>query len=164
MIPPPPCPVVGAVHIQRCSGPNWMWGRAADKEKKRKHWHKASSSSLSCLSVTFVCWGFINFPVRLGKYQRCFQDQCSLLGGLFSLLFRTFSGQAFEKKRKWNWRKCLFPCSSRMQGSLPITFAWSLALVLWHLGKLSSLLATPASPGCVCPQAPLFFPTYQWVS
>lgn len=161
MIPPPPCPVVGAVHIWRCSGPNWMWGRAADKEKKRRHCHKAWSSSLSCLSLTFVCWGYQRSSERLGKYQRCLQGQCSLLGSLVSVLFRTWLG--FEKKREWNWRKCLF-LFFQDGGVSAHHIGLILSPIMWHLGKLRRLLATPASWRCVCPQAPLFFPTYRCIS
>lgn len=159
MIPFPPCLVFGAGHIRRGSGATWTRGRAADKEKKRKHFrHKALSSSLSCLSLTFVCLGFIilliNVPVRaLGSARGAFSASVTCWGGLFPVLFRMWL--AFEEKRKWNWWN-VFLCSSRMQGSLPITFDWSLALVMCHLGKLSRLLATPASQGCVSQK--LLFP------
>lgn len=81
-------------------------------------------------------------------------------GGVYSLCC---SGCGWLLKRKGNGTGGnVFLCSSRMQGSLPITFDWSLALVMCHLGKLSRLLATPASQGSVCPEASL--PIYQWVS
>lgn len=111
MIPLPPCPVFGAVHIRRGWGTNWTRGRAADKEKKRKHFsHKALSSSLSCLSVTFVCLGFIilliSVPVRdLGSARGAFNASVTCWWGLFPVLFRTWL--AFEKKRKCNWWECL---------------------------------------------------------
>lgn len=105
IIPLPPCPVFGAVHIWRCPGTNWTRSRAADKERKRKHFrHKALSSSQSCLSVTFVCLGLIilliNVPVRDLRSARGAVNASVTCWGVRTWL-------ALEKKRKWNWRECL---------------------------------------------------------
>lgn len=118
------------------------------------------------LSLAFVCLGsiilLINIPVRdLGSTRDAFKASV-LPAGVYSLCC---SGHGLLLKRKGNWTgENVFPCSSRMQGAPPVTFDWSLALIMWHLGKLCRLLATPASQGYECPEAPLFFPTYQWVS
>lgn len=133
------------------------------REEKEALWQKALSSSLRCLSLTFVCLGFIilliSVPVGdLGSTRDAFKARVPFWGG-YSLCFQDMA--CFWKGKGNRTGGNVFLCPSRMQGSLPITFDWSLALLMWHLGKLSRLLAAPQ--GCVCPEAPLFFPTYQWV-
>lgn len=165
MIPFPPCLVFGAGHIRRGSGATWTRGRAADKEKKRKHFrHKALSSSLSCLSLTFVCLGFIilliNVPVRaLGSARGAFSASVTCWGGLFPVLFRMWL--AFEEKRKWNWWECL-PLFFQDAGVSSHHIWLILSPCYVSSGKTQQAFNYPSLTRLCVPEASL--PIYQWVS
>lgn len=166
MIPLPPfLYVFGAVHTQRCSGTNWTQAEQLIKRRRGSIWTR-SLNLFPELSLTFVCLGSIillfSVPVRdLGSTRDAFKASVLPAGGFFSVLFRTWL--AFEKKRKWNWRKCL---------SLFFQDAGVSSCHIWLIlspcyvasAKTQQAFSYPASQGYVCPEAPLFFPTYQWVS